>query len=181
MLKCLLELGPKFLFYGKFTCASSNSMINLCSWSVALIILPFLCMVLCTFKTFSKRQCRDSNQGYGGGNRALWYLTLQFCTSTFLTGGSCHAAGLAEPAALPLSPLSTLAHYLPGGILEAVRGFQSLFQIQIFNLMTSFTTEWSRGGDVAVFAMLGLSLPALHHSYSETGEGPKIHMAQSYV
>lgn len=52
-------------------------------------------------------------------------LILQFCTSTFLAGGSCHAAGLAEPGALALSPLSTLANYLPGGILEAVSGFKA--------------------------------------------------------
>lgn len=168
MLKRLVELGPKFLFYGKFTCASSNSPINLFSWSVALIILPG---AYCAWYFLPSRPFPDISAG----------MTLPVCTSTFSTGGSCHAAGLAEPAALALPPLSTLAHYLPGGILEVVRGFQSLSQVQIFNLMTSFTTEWSRGGDVAASAMLGLALPALHHSYSETGEGPKIHMDQSYI
>lgn len=60
------------------------------------------------------------------GNCEALYLTLQFCTSAFLAGGSCHAAGLAEPGTLALSPLSTLANYLPGGILEAVSGSKPL-------------------------------------------------------
>lgn len=40
----------------------------------------------------------------------------------------------------------------------------NFFQVQIFKLMTSFTSEWSRGGDVGCVCRAWLlSLPSLHH------------------
>lgn len=80
--------------------------------------------------------------------------------------------------------LAPLANYLPGGI-EGREWFQSFLQIQIFKLMTSCTTEWSRGSDIGcIWQVWLLSLTSLYCTQKQektrNAHGPKFHLRYAH-